>query len=68
MYRAVASGPSGSVEKELTLIVTSEGVEPNENVEYTPIPVAQFGTFVARLHANSNKQFGVYYRVGFNKC
>ena len=52
------------MEKELTLIVTSEGGEVGEGVDYAPIPVAQFGEFVTRLHANNNKQFGVYYRVG----
>ena len=52
------------MEKELTLIVTSEGGEAGEGVDYAPIPVAQFGEVVTRLHANNNKQFGVYYRVG----
>ena len=64
MYRVVASGPSGSVEKELTLIVTSEGGEVGEGVDYAPVPVAQFGEFVTCLHANNNKQFGAYYTVG----
>ena len=52
------------MEKELTLIVTSEGGEAGEGVDYAPTTVAQFGEFVTRLHANNNTQFGVYYRVG----
>ena len=64
MYRVVASGPSGSVEKELTLIVSSEGGEVGEGVDFAPTTVTQFGEFVTHLHANNNKQFGVYYRVG----
>ncbi len=58
MYKLVASGPSGSAEKCVELIVSVPGDEEVVGeVDLTPIPVAQFGAYVTEHHANGNKKF-----------
>ncbi len=67
VYKLVASGPSGTAEKELQLIVVPEGggeEETDAEVDLTPIPVDGFGAYVAEQHANGNKKFANNYSVG----
>ena len=59
----MASGPSGTAEKE---IVVPEGgeAEVTDEVDITPIPVDGLGAYVAEQHANGNKKFASNYLVG----
>ncbi|XP_064386419.1 uncharacterized protein LOC135334961 isoform X2 [Halichondria panicea] len=64
VYKLVASGPSGTAEKELQLIVALEGggeEEVTDKVDLTPIPVDGFGAYVTEQHANGNKKFASNY-------
>ncbi len=67
VYKLVVSGASGSTTQQLvTVTVMSEGGEASEGVEgvdYAPIPVTEFGAYVADLHAGSNKKFKDLYKV-----
>ncbi len=65
VYKLVASGPSGSAEKCVELIVSVPGDEEEVvgEVDLTPIPVAQFGAYVTEHHANGNKKFFSNYTV-----
>ena len=66
VYKLVASGPSGTAEKEIQLIVVPEGgeAEVTDEVDLTPIPVDGFGAYVTEQHANGNKKFASNYLVG----
>ena len=66
VYKLVASGPSGTAEKEIQLIVVPEGGEEEvtDEVDLTPIPVVGFGAYVTEQHANGNKKFASNYLVG----
>ncbi len=66
VYKLVASGPSGTAEKEIQLIVVPEGgeAEVTDEVDLTPISVDGFGAYVAEQHANGNKKFASNYLVG----
>ncbi len=67
VYKLVASGASGTAEKELQLIVVPEGGGEEESaaeVDLTPIPVDGFGAYVTEQHANGNKKFANNYLVG----
>ncbi len=67
VYKLVASGPSGTAEKELQLIVVPAGGEEEQvtdEVDLTPIPVDGFGAYVTEQHANGNKKFSSNYSVG----
>ncbi len=70
MYKLVVTGASGSTTQQLvTVTVMSEGGDACDagegvvGVDYTPIPVTQFGAYVAGLHANGNKKFKDLYKV-----
>ncbi len=67
VYKLVVTGASGSTTQQLvTVTVMSEGGEASEGVEgvdYAPIPVTEFGAYVADLHAGSNKKFKDIYKV-----
>ena len=64
LYKLVASGPSGSAEKCVELIVSVPGdKEEVGEVDLTPIPLAQFGAYVTQHHANGNKKFYSNYTV-----
>ena len=67
VYKLVVTGDSGSTTQQLvTVTVMSEGGEASEGVEgvdYSPIPVTEFGAYVADLHAGSNKKFKDLYKV-----
>ncbi len=70
MYKLVVTGASGSTTQQLvTVTVMSEGGDAGdagegvEGVDYAPIPVTEFGAYVAGLHANGNKKFKDIYKV-----
>ena len=67
VYKLVVTGASGStIQQVATVTVMSEGGEASEGVEgvdYAPIPVTEFGAYVADLHAGSNKKFKDLYKV-----
>ncbi|XP_064393625.1 uncharacterized protein LOC135341070 isoform X2 [Halichondria panicea] len=66
VYKLVVTGASGSTTQQLvTVTVMSEGGKASEGVEgvdYAPIPVTEFGAYVADLHAGSNKKFKDLYK------
>ena len=67
VYKLVVTGASGSTTQQVvTVTVMSEGGEASEGMEgvdYAPIPVTEFGAYVADLHAGSNKKFKDLYKV-----
>ena len=64
VYKLVVTGASGSTTQQVvTVTVMSEGGEASEGVDYAPIPVTEFGAYVADLHAGSNKKFKDLYKV-----
>ncbi len=65
VYRLVATNPAGSVTKEVCVTVLGEG-EPNPcapKMTFRPIPLTEFGEYVALNHANSNQGFHEQYKV-----
>ena len=67
VYRLSAKNSKGSVEREVTLTVRAEGDEAADEiidkVEVQAVPVAEFGDYVARAHANSNETFKHQFKV-----
>jgi hypothetical protein len=68
VYKAVAANTHGSKEREIKLMVNEEGgastaVATWDMVSSRPIPIPEFGEYVANLHANSNKSFKDLYQV-----
>ena len=69
VYKAVAANSHGSEEKQVKLTVSEEGISStdagamNGMVSSRPIPVPDFGKYVADLHANSNQPFKDLYQV-----
>ena len=69
VYKAVAANSHGSEEREIKLMVNEEGgastaVAVGDIVSSRPIPIPEFGEYVANLHANSNQPFQDLYEVG----
>ena len=69
VYKAVAANSHGSEEREIKLMVNEEGgastaVAVGDIVSSRPIPIPEFGEYVANLHANSNQPFKDLYEVG----
>ena len=66
-YRLVANNSKGSVENQLTLKVMTETAgdeEPGSTVAvHKPIPISEFGQYVAQNHASSNKGFSNLFKV-----
>ncbi|XP_064386213.1 sushi, von Willebrand factor type A, EGF and pentraxin domain-containing protein 1-like [Halichondria panicea] len=63
VYKLVVTGASGSTTQQVvTVTVMSEGGEASEGVDYAPIPVTEFGAYVADLHVGSNKKFKDLYK------
>ena len=66
-YQFVAVNSAGSMEKEVKLLVYVEGESApaiqKQELEIKPIPVAEFGQYVADNHASNNRGFRDQYTV-----
>ena len=72
-YRFVANNSAGTVDQQVILVIAKEGTNEAKalyenaklqaNIE--PIPVKDFGVFVADSHANSNDKFRLQYNVSY---
>ena len=72
VYKAVAANSHGFGEREIKLMVNEEtgaltASAIGEVVFFRPIPIPEFGKYVAELHANSNKPFKDLYQVRLQK-
>ena len=67
VYKLSARNSSGVAERELSLTVQQEGEEINApsniEVDFTAVPVADFGDYVARNHSQSDAGFRKLYEV-----
>ena len=64
MYKLVAENSCGIDEKEVNLTVLDENqAPPRKDVDFSPIPVLEFGSFVANNHKNGNSGFRDMYEV-----
>ena len=67
VYKLLAKNSSGSAEREVRLTVRQEEEEAapvyRERVEIQPVPVAEFGDYVAHCHSDANKIFKLQYNV-----
>ena len=70
VYKAVVANEYGSEEREVKLTVYEEGGTQSMDaairhhvVSSRPIPIPEFGKYVAKLHANSNQAFKDLYQV-----
>ena len=65
VYKLVVSSPSGAkVDKQLELTVLGEGETVDaEDLDFSSVPVAQFGAYVNDYHNNSNEKFRDHYKV-----
>ena len=67
VYKLLAKNSSGSAEREVRLIVREEKEEAapvdRERVEIQPVPVAEYGEYVAHCHSDTNKVFKLQYNV-----
>ena len=68
VYKAVVANQHGSEEREIKLTVDEEGgasapVPIDDMVSSRPIPIPEFGSYVAELHANSNQRFKDLFEV-----
>ncbi|XP_064393132.1 uncharacterized protein LOC135340597 isoform X2 [Halichondria panicea] len=66
VYKLVVTGASGSTTQQLVKVTvmseSGKASEGMEGVDYAPIPVTEFGAYVADLHASSNKKFKDLYK------
>ena len=69
VYKAVVANQHGSEEREVKLAVKREDFiifdELESIVSTRPIPILEFGKYVAELHADSNKPFIELYKVWY---
>ena len=67
VYKLCAKNCRGSAEREVRLTVRQEEEEAaavdREREEVQPVPVAEFGEYVAKNHANSDEIFKLQYNV-----
>ncbi len=67
VYRLSAKNSRGRAEREVRLTVTQEEEEPavgtKERVEIQPVPVPEFGEYVAKSHAHTDEIFKLQYNV-----
>ena len=73
VYKAVAVNIHGSEEREIKLMVNEEtgastASAVGEVVSSRPIPIPEFGKYVAELHSNSNQPFKDLYQVGLHEA
>ena len=70
-YRLVARNSLGSAEQEVKLSVVMEGEKTPEEehkfMDFIPIPVKDFGKYVAKNHGNNNQGFKEQFQVS-NNC
>ena len=72
-YRFVANNSVGTVDQQVILVIAKEGTDEAKalngdaklQVNIGPIPVKDFGTFVADSHANSDDKFRLQYDVSY---
>ena len=69
VYQLVAVNKAGSAERVVKLFVKRDG-EPSpfvarKQISFSPMPVDQFGQYVARCHANDNRVFRDQYLVSY---
>ena len=72
VYKAVVANQHGSEEREVKLMVGEDGgiskaIAFSEMVSTRPIPIPEFGKYVAELYANCNKPFKDLYQVSLFK-
>ena len=60
VYKAVAENAHGSEEREIKLVIGATG---GDIVSSRPIPIPEFGKYVAELHTNSNQRFKDLFQV-----
>ena len=64
VYKLVAENLCGNAEEEVNLTVLGENqAPPRKDVNLSPIPVLEFGFFVANNHKNGNSGFRDMYEV-----
>ena len=68
VYKAVVANQHGSEEREVKLTVNVEGGATattivGDVVSTRPIPIPEFGQYVASLHANSNQPYRDLFQV-----
>ena len=66
VYKTVVANQHGSEEREVKLTVSQEGgtsTATDMMVSTMPIPILEFGKYVAELHVNSNQPFKDLYQV-----
>ena len=70
VYKAVVANEYGSEQREVLLTIYEEGSTRSMDaaishhiVSSRPIPIPEFGKYVAELHANSNQAFKDLYQV-----
>ena len=68
VYKAVATNQHGSEEREIKLMVNEEGgastaIAVDDIVSSRPIPIPEFGKYVAELHTKSNQPFKDLFQV-----
>ena len=68
IYRLVARNSAGSTEQEVKLSVVMEGENTPEvehkSMDFIPIPVKDFGKYVAKNHDKNNQGFKEQFQVG----
>ena len=70
-YEFVVNNSAETADQQVILMIAKEGTDEafyeNVNLQANigPIPVKEFGTFVADSHANSNKKFRLQYYVSY---
>ena len=63
-YKLVARNSIGSAEKEVELkVLDEEQAPPSQDIDLSPVPLMDFGSFVANNHTNSNTGFKDLYQV-----
>ena len=72
VYKLLAKNSSGSTEREVRLTVRQEEEEAapvdRERVEIQPVPVTEFGEYVAYSHLNLEQVFKLQYTVSTTLC